>query len=64
MKVGSKLHNSIGIILIIVSIVLAIMYWDESIGKSIFYFIFAIGMAALILFLTKKRKEIERKGDQ
>ena len=64
MKVGSKLHNSIGIILIIVSIVLAIMYWDESIVKSIFYFIFAIGIGALILFLTKKRKEVEREGEQ
>ena len=64
MKVGSKLHNSIGIILIIVSVVLAIMYWDESIVKSIFYFIFAIGIGALILFLTKKRKEVEREGEQ
>ena len=63
MKVGSKLHNSIGVILIIVSIVLAIMYWDESIVKSIFYFIVAIGMGVLILFLTKKRKEIEREGE-
>ena len=63
MKVGSKLHNSIGVILIVVSIVLAIMYWDESIVKSIFYFIFAIGMGVLILFLTKKRKEIEREGE-
>ncbi|MGM9945424.1 MAG: hypothetical protein ACI33M_10800 [Lysinibacillus sp.] len=63
MKVGSKLHNSIGIILIIVSVALAIMYWDESIVKSIFYFIFAIGIGALILFLTKKRKEIEREGE-
>ena len=63
MKVGSKLHNSIGIILIVVSIVLAIMYWDESVVKSIFYFIFAIGIGALILVLTKKRKEIERKGE-
>ena len=63
MKVGSKLHNSVGIILIIVSIVLAIMYWNESIVKSIFYFIFAIGIGALILFLTKKRKEIEQKGE-
>ena len=63
MKVGSKIHNSIGIILIVVSIVLAIMYWDESVVKSIFYFIFAIGIGALILFLTKKRKEIERKGE-
>ena len=64
MKVGSKLHNSVGIILIIVSIVLAIMYWNESIVKSIFYFIFAIGIGALLVFLTKKRKEIEQKGDQ
>ena len=63
MKVGSKIHNSIGIILIVVSIVLAIMYWDESIVKSIFYFIFAIAIGTLILFLTKKRKEIEREGE-
>ena len=63
MKVGSTLHNSIGIILIIVSVSLAIMYWDESIIKSIFYFIFAIGIGALIRFLTKKRKEIEREGE-
>lgn len=63
MKVGSKIHNSIGIILIVVSIVLAIMYWDESVVKSIFYFIFAIAIGALIVFLTKKRKEIERKGE-
>ena len=63
MKVKKKIHNSIGIILIVVSIVLAIMYWDESIVKSIFYFIFAIGMGVLILFLTKKRKEIEREGE-
>ena len=63
MKVGSTLHNSIGIILIIVSVSLAIMYWDESIIKSIFYFIFAIGIGALIIFLTKKRKEIEREGE-
>ena len=63
MKVGSKLHNSIGTILIVVSVALAIMYWDESVVKSIFYFIFAIGIGALILFLTKKRKEIERKGE-
>ena len=63
MKVGSKLHNSIGIILIVVSVALAIMYWDESVVKSIFYFIFAIGIGALILFLTKKRKEIEQKGE-
>ena len=64
MKVGSKLHNSIGIILIVVSVALAIMYWDESIGKSIFYFIFAIGIGALLVFLTKKRKEVEREGEQ
>ena len=64
LKVGSKLHNSIGVILIIVSIALAIIYWDESIGKSIFYFIFAIGIGALLVVLTRKRKEIERKGDQ
>ena len=63
MKVGSKLHNSIGTILIVVSVALAIMYWDESVVKSIFYFIFAIGIGALILFLTKKRKEIEQKGE-
>ena len=63
MKIGSKIHNSIGIILIVVSIVLAIMYWDESVVKSIFYFIFAIGIGTLILFLTKKRKEIEREGE-
>ena len=63
MKVGSKIHNSIGIILIVVSIVLAIMYWDESVVKSIFYLIFAIGIGTLILFLTKKRKEIEREGE-
>lgn len=63
MKVGSKIHNSIGIILIVVSIALAIMYWDESVIKSIFYFIFAIAIGALILFLTKKRKEIEREGE-
>ena len=63
MKVGSKLHNSIGIILIIVSIALAVMYWDESIVKSIFYFIFAIGIGTLLVVLTKKRKEIERKGE-
>lgn len=63
MKVGSKIHNSIGIILIVVSVALAIMYWDESIIKSIFYFTFAIAIGALILFLTKKRKEIEREGE-
>ena len=63
MKVGSKLHNSIGIILIIVSVALAIMYWNESVIKSIFYLGFAIGIGALVLFLTKKRKEIEREGE-
>ena len=63
MKVGSKLHNSIGIILIIVSVTLAIMYWNESVIKSIFYFGFAIGIGAVILFLTKKRKEIDREGE-
>ena len=63
MKVGSKLHNGIGIILIIVSIALAVMYWGESIVKSIFYFIFAIGIGTLLVVLTKKRKEIERKGE-
>ena len=63
MKVGSKLHNSIGIILIIVSVTLAIMYWNESVTKSIFYFGFAIGVGAVILFLTKKRKEIDREGE-
>ena len=63
MKVGSKLHNGIGILLIVMSVVLAVMYWDESIVKSVFYFLFAIGIGALILFLTKKRKEIEQKGE-
>ena len=63
MKVGSKIHNSIGIILIVVSVALAIIYWDENIGRAIFYLIFAIGISVLILFLTKKRKEIEREGE-
>ena len=63
MKVGSKIHNSLGIILIVVSVALAIIYWDENIGRAIFYLIFAIAIGVLILFLTKKRKEIEREGE-
>ena len=63
MKVGSKIHNSIGISLIIVSVALAIIYWDENIVRATFYLIFAIAISVLILFLTKKRKEIEREGE-
>ncbi len=60
LKAGSWVHNTIGILLIIVSILQAINSWGESTVKSIFYILFAAVVAVLLVFLTKKRKEIKQ----
>ncbi|WP_431026781.1 hypothetical protein [Lysinibacillus sp. LZ02] len=49
-----------GIGLIVVSLLQAVNYWDESLPKSIFYLVFAGVIGWLMLFVTKKRKELER----
>ncbi|MFF5995036.1 hypothetical protein AAGS61_09795 [Lysinibacillus sp. KU-BSD001] len=54
------IHNIVGIGLIVVSLLQAVNYWDESLPKSIFYLVFAGVIGWLMLFVTKKRKEIER----
>lgn len=64
LKAGSWVHNIIGILLIIVSILQAINSWDESMLKSTFYILFAAVVAVLLVFLTKKRNEIKQEGKQ
>ncbi|KGR81950.1 hypothetical protein [Lysinibacillus odysseyi] len=63
LKAGSWVHNIIGILLIIVSILQAVTNWDESMLKSIFYILFAAAIAVLLVFLTKKRREIKQEGN-
>ena len=60
MKAGSWVHNTIGILLIIVSILQAINNWGESKLKSTFYIVFAVVVAVLLVFLTKKRNELKQ----
>ena len=60
MKAGSWVHNTIGILLIIVSILQAINNWGESKLKSTFYIVFAVVVAVLLVFLTKKRNELNQ----
>ena len=60
LKAGSWVHNTIGILLIIVSILQAINNWGESQLKSTFYIVFAVVVAVLLVFLTKKRNEIKQ----
>lgn len=62
LKAGSWVHNTIGILLILVSILQAVNNWADSKPKSIFYILFAAVVAVLLVFLTKKRKEINREG--
>lgn len=63
LKAGSWVHNTIGILLIIVSILQAVNNWGESMLKSLFYILFAAAVAVLLVFLTKKRKEINQGGN-
>ena len=60
LKAGSWVHNTIGILLIIVSILQAINNWGESKLKSTFYIVFAVVVAVLLVFLTKKRNELKQ----
>lgn len=60
MKAGSWLHNTIGILIVIVSIYLAIQKWPDSKIAAIFLFVFAIVITVLITAFTKKRREIEK----
>ncbi|MGM9948845.1 MAG: hypothetical protein ACI33P_01905 [Lysinibacillus sp.] len=64
MKAGSWVHNTIGILLIIVSILQAVNSWGESTWKSAFYMVFAVVVAVLLVFLTKKRNEIKREEEK